>query len=1021
MDTASDLLKTKKDLLYQAEIEDFWRQQLHSLQSPTFFLGTTEQLSNLPAIGLQRRHLSIDTTDSLQVLAHRQQLSYSTLLQGAWSLLLSRYTGENELVFGAIPVTGIARIIANQSELLNHTIPVRVQVPAEHSSLSFLQTLQAQWTILQEHQHPPLSKILDWSPLPSAVSLFQSIVVCEDFEIDFNGGQAAKRHPDRRSEPFVSADYPLILFGSADAELILGISHHRHQFNDAEITRMLEQLETILVGFCTQSEQSLATISILTAAERHQLLVEWNQTAADYPRSHCIHQLFEDQAQRTPHEVAVVFADRQLTYQELNARANQFAHYLQSLGIKTESLVGISIERSLEMIIGLLGILKAGAAYIPLDPTYPADRVAYIIANSAAELLVTTSNLLAVLPADGTEILCWDQVAEQIAQQPTTSLASTVQSENLAYVIYTSGSTGQPKGVQICHQSLVNFITAMQHEPGISPTDRLLAITTICFDIHTLEIFLPLIVGACLVVASRDVTMDGFRLGEQIAQDQITIMQATPATWRILLAARWPGRSGLKAICGGEALPGELSQRLLQKVGRLWNVYGPTETTVWSTLFEVKAGIVDRPTDAVEPIGRPIANTQIYILDQNLQPLSIGRAGELYIGGDGLARGYVQRPELDAVSFVNNPFQPNSRIYKTGDLASYLPDGNIKYLGRIDHQVKIRGFRIELGEIESVLDHHPRVEQAVVIAREDMPGEKRLVAYVVPNSLTNSTNDEPAASAVHSGVDQWQQIYDNAYATTAAEPNVQTDSTFNIGIWISSYTGQPIPAAQMHEWVDATVERINSLQPQRLCEIGCGTGLLLFRLAPNCHYYCGTDIAQTGLSYIQEQFESLPGDWSHVNLQRQPAHDFSGIEEADFDVVVINSVVQYFPNIDYLLEVVEKAVKALTENGHLFVGDIQSYPLLEVFHASIQFYQSPPDLTVGQLRQRIQKNVQFNQELVVDPAFFAALPAGLPQIGAVKVELKRGHAHNEMTKYRYDVVIQKQPPVAVVDGCRWDW
>jgi amino acid adenylation domain-containing protein len=1023
METSSDLMKTKNDILYQAEIEDFWRQQLHSLKSPTFFSGTVEQLSNLPAIGIQRIHLAIDTTVALQALARRHQLTYNSLLQSAWSLLLCRYTGENDLVFGAIPVEKIPSGGENHSEL---TIPVRVRVNVKDSSLNFLQTLQAQWTILQKYQHPPLFKILDWSPLPASVPLFQSIVVCEDF----NDSQAENQPQDRRSEPFCSADYPLILFGYADSKLTLEISYHRDQFDDAQIIRMLGQLEMILAGFCSQSEQALETISILTAAERHQLLVKWNQTAADYPRSRCIHQLFEDQAQRTPDEVAVVFADQQLTYQELNVRANQFAHYLQSLGVKPESLVGLSIERSLEMIIGLLGILKAGAAYIPLDPTYPADRVAYIIANSAAELLVTTSNLLAVLPVGETEIVCWDKVEDLIAQQPTTNLSSAVQSENLAYVIYTSGSTGQPKGVKICHQSLVNFITAMGNEPGIAPTDRLLAITTICFDIHTLEIFLPLTVGACLVLASRDVTMDGYRLGEQIARDQITIMQATPATWRILLAAQWPGSSGLKAICGGEALPRELSQRLLAKVGRLWNIYGPTEATVWSTLFEVKAASGDRPADAVEPIGRPIANTQIYILDKNLQLQSIGWTGELYIGGDGLARGYVQRPELDAASFISNPFQPNSRIYKTGDLASYLPDGNIKYLGRIDHQVKIRGFRIELGEIETVLDHHPRVEQAVVIAREDTPGEKRLVAYVVPNahsplsprtSLTNSTEDEPAASVVQSGVEQWQQIYDNAYATTSAEMGIQTDSTFNIGIWISSYTGQPIPAAQMHEWVDATVARINNLQPQRLLEIGCGTGLLLFRIAPNCHYYCGTDIAQTGLNYIQAQFESLRGDWSHIDLQQQPAHDFSGIDGTDIDVVVINSVVQYFPSIDYLLEVVEKATQALTIDGHLFVGDIQSYPLLEVFHASIQLYQSPAELTVGQLRQRIQKNVQLNQELVVDPAFFGALPECLPQIGAVKIELKRGYAHNEMTKYRYDVVIQKQLLVAVSDLCRWDW
>jgi amino acid adenylation domain-containing protein len=765
------------------------------------------------------------------------------------------------------------------------------------------------------------------------------------------------------------------------------------------------------------NQNNLSAVPALTATEYQ----EWNNTSTDYPREKCIHQLFEEQVERTPHNLAVVFHDQQLTYQELNDRSNQLAHYLQSLGIKPNSLVGISIERSVEMVVGLLGILKAGATYVPLDPAYPPERVSYILKDSGAELLVTSSSLLTVLPIDITTTICLDTAWEIISRQDSSNPHSGVQPDNLSYVIYTSGSTGQPKGVKIIHRSLVNLITSMSREPGLTNVDRFLAITTICFDIHTLEIYLPLIVGASIIVVSRDVAMDGSRLAMQIVESNITTMQATPATWRILLTSDWPGNRNMKAICGGEALSRELALRLLAKVGRLWNQYGPTETTVYSTIFEVKPDRSYLNEDEAEPIGRPISNTQIYILDEHLQPLSIGAVGEMYIGGDGVADGYINRPELDAASFRSNPFQPNSRIYKTGDLASYLPDGNIKYLGRIDNQVKIRGFRIELGEIENALDYHSRVEQSVVMAREDRQNEKKIVAYVVPKSnvqdLLTVLPDGQSALEAYSDLEQWEQIYDNAYTTTAPIE----DATFNIGIWNSSYTGQPIPAIEMREWVECIVTRIQELNPRHVLEIGCGTGLLLFRIAPGCSSYCGTDISKKGLDYIQDQFALLPGDWSQVYLNHQAAHEFTAIDSKAFDVVVINSVVQYFPNIDYLIKVLKEAVQVLIPGGSIFVGDVQSLPLLTAFHTSIQLHQSPADLPLVKLRRLIQKNIQFNQELVVDSAFFEALSENSPQIGDVKIQLKRGYAHNEMTKFRYDVVIQKEAKNSTANYSRSDW
>jgi amino acid adenylation domain-containing protein len=467
----------------------------------------------------------------------------------------------------------------------------------------------------------------------------------------------------------------------------------------------------------------------LSASERHKILVEWNNTQADYPKDKCIHQLFEAQVERTPKAIAVVFEDQQLTYEELNRRANQLAHHLQSLGVSPEVLVGICVERSLEMVVGLLAILKAGGAYVPLSPNYPKERLAFMLADAGVPVLLTQEKLKEELPEHQAQVVCletdWGSFSER-------NPVSEVSSKNLAYVIYTSGSTGNPKGVQITHLSLLNFLISMQKQPGLTSDDVLLAITTVSFDIAALEIYLPLIVGAKIVLASRVEATEGLRLLEKLKHDGITVMQATPATWHLLLTTGWESTRKLKILCGGEALPRELAMQLLEKGQTLWNLYGPTETTIWSTMAQVLA-----TTSSVVSIGQPIANTQIYILDQHLQPVSIEVLGELHLGGVGLARGYLNRPDLTAEKFLPNPFseEPGSRLYKTGDLARYLPDGQIEYLGRIDNQVKIRGFRIELGEIEAVLVQHPDVQEAVVLAREDEPGEPRLVAYVVSDLI----------------------------------------------------------------------------------------------------------------------------------------------------------------------------------------------------------------------------------------------------------------------------------------------
>ena len=743
--------------------------------------------------------------------------------------------------------------------------------------------------------------------------------------------------------------------------------------------------------------------------EWHQLLREWNDTQADYQKHQCIHQLFESQVEQTPDKIAVVFEEQQLSYQELNCRANQLAHHLQCLKVKPEVLVGICLERSLNLVIGLLGILKAGGAYVPLDPAYPADRLAFMLEDSNLPVLLTQQNLAQRLPAHQAHVVCLDTDWQQIAQQSQVNPDSSISAESLAYTIYTSGSTGKPKGVQIVHRAVVNFLNSMRQEPGLTEQDVLLAITTICFDIAGLELYLPMIVGARIVLVSRQVAAEATQLLKTLAKSGATVMQATPATWRLLLAAGWQGNRQLKILCGGEALTRDLANQLLAKSKCVWNMYGPTETTIWSAVHKVEPG------NAAVPIGRPIANTQIYVLDPHLRrkgdplkPVPLGVAGELVIGGAGLARGYLNQPELTDEKFISYSYpmrysnEPEGRLYRTGDLARYQPDGNIEFIGRVDHQVKIRGFRIELGEIEAAISQHPVVREAVVIAREDQVGEKRLVAYVVPQLQPSPSQQQlPLTESPVEQTLQWQKVWNEVYSQCFEDQ----DLTFNIRGWNNSYTGLPVTVQEMYESVDQTVERILSLRPNCVLEIGCGTGLLVFRVAPHCSHYFGTDISAEAVRYIKQQLRRNEQDWLQVTLATRAADALEKAEIKAFDTVIINSVIQYFPNIDYLVRVLEVAVKAAKPGGYIFVGDVRSLPLLEAFHTSVQLHQAADSLPRLELQQRVQQRIAQDKELVIDPAFFTALKQHLPQISHVQIQLKRGHKHNEFTRFRYDVIL----------------
>ncbi|MBD3886057.1 amino acid adenylation domain-containing protein [Phormidium tenue FACHB-886] len=991
---------------------DYWQQQLCDLTPislPTDYPR--------PPVSTYRgaRHffsLSESLTQQLKALSRAEGVTLFMTLLSAFQTLLSQYTGQDDIAIGSLVANRHRPELERLLGFFANTIVLRTDLSNSPTFRQLLQRVREVTLAAYAHQDLPFEQLV--RVLQPDRDLNQNPLVQVVFNLQ-NTPASTWNVPDLSLThlPLDNRTVKFDLFLEL-TETPTGLTGYFEYSTDLfaanTIARLAEHLQILLAGVVTEPDQHLSDICLLTVTEQQQLQA-WNQTQAEIP-SECVHQLFEAQVNRSPDAIAVEFEGQLLTYQELNQRANQLAHYLQSLGVRPNVLVGICMERSLNLVIGLLGILKAGGAYVPLDPSYPQERLAFMLSDSQASVLVTQQSLLDQLPNHQAQVVCLDVDWDAIAVHSADNSDSQVTHEDLIYLLYTSGSTGQPKGVQLRHRGLVNLLHFMRDQPGLSDRDICFAVSSISFDIAEVEIHLPLIVGARIFLVSREIAADAGRLAKTLERSNATFMQATPASWQLLLAAGWQGSKNLKIITCGEAINQTLANCLIERVYGLWNMYAPTETTIHATLYKLEA-------NRRILVGRPIPNMQFYVLNQHSQevpkPVPIGVPGEIYIGGAGVAKGYLNRTELTMQKFIPNPFKFGGEIgdanvqilqddclYRTGDLGRFRPDGNLEVIGRIDHQVKIRGFRIELGDVEATLSQHPAIEEAAVIVREDQPGDKRLVAYVVPRA-ESAVPSSKLPTAQQDQLQQWRTVWNEAYRQPSQSES-EFDPTFNTITWNSSYTGLPIPAEQMQEWVDRTIERIRSLQPQQVLEIGCGMGLLLFRIAPHCGRYVGIDLSESAIQFVQQQVDRLR--WSHVELAAQPADALDRFATETFDTVIINSVIQYFPTIDYLVHVLENAVNLVKPGGQIWIGDVRSLLLLEAFHTSVQLHQADDEMAIDRLQQRIQERIAQDGELVVDPAFFTALQQHLPQISRVQIQLKRGCHQNEMTRFRYDVVLQ---------------
>ena len=939
----------------------------------------TFQGSAIPVI------LSPELTEPVRQLSRQAGTTLFMSLLAAFKVLLYRYSGQTDIVVGSAIANRTRQEIEGLIGFFVNTMVLRSNLAGDPSFTELLEQVKAVTQAAYEHQDVPFEHLVE--ALQPERHLSHNPLVQVNFILQ-NAPLAPFSLPGLEVSPLAMEvertrfDLELHL-REVDDGLQGLLIYNSDLFEETTMRRFIGHYRTLLRSIVADADQPIAALPLLTATERQQLLVEWNETQAKYPQDECIHHLFEAQVQHTPEAVALVFEEQQLTYRELNDKANQLAHHLRSLGVGHDDLVGICVERSLEMIVGLLGILKAGGAYVPLDPTYPAERLAFMIDDAQLSLLLAQSWLEAEPASEPIQRIDLDTIGPLLADRPHANPVHQTEAHHLAYVIYTSGSTGRPKGVMVEHRSLSNLAQAQIQAFGLGPDSRVLQFAAFSFDASVSEIFTTLLSGARLILATQEDLMPGQGLLGLLRREAITTVTLPPSALAALPVEPLPALQTL--VSAGEACSTELVNQWAPG-RRFLNAYGPTENTVCATVAVCREGD-DRPP----LIGRPIANVEIYIVDDRLQPVPVGVPGELCIGGASLARGYLNRPELTTEKFIANPFG-EGRLYRTGDLARYRSDSNIEFLGRIDHQVKLRGYRIELGEIEAQLSHHPSVESCVVLAREDTPGDKRLVGYLVA---------EPADGQIETGqVAQWQTTFDQAYH----DQDASTDPTFNITGWQSSYTGQPIPAPEMEQWVKAAVTQIMALEPERVLEIGCGTGLLLARIAPHCAVYHGTDYARSALAHVTGLQQSLP-ELAHVTLSQRMADDFSGLEANSFDTIILNSVVQYFPSIDYLLTVIDGTMQVLKPGGRIYLGDVRSLPLLEAYHASVQYYQAEDGLTLAELRQQVQQQLLAENELVIDPLFFQALRQQWPQISRVEIQPKAGQAHNELTRFRYEVVL----------------
>ncbi|CAM3698150.1 amino acid adenylation domain-containing protein [Kibdelosporangium persicum] len=966
---------------------------------------------------------------ALRALAADQHSTLFMVLQAAFSALLTRLGAGTDIALGT-PIAGRTdEAVHDLVGFFVNTLVLRTDTAGDPAFTDLLRRVRTADLDAYANQDLPfeyLVEAINPARTLSGNALFQVMFALQNVEppaMRLDGLDVSLYPMQARTAKFdlfvTVMDESVTGQDTGHSGGLLVVLEYATDLFDADTVRNIgEWYHRFLRRVADAPEIAIGSVNFLAPEERAELITGRNsRTRAEigpWP-----HEQFEQQAARTPEAPAVIFDQRTTTYRELNERANRLARLLLAHGIGADDVVALAVPRTQDMAVTMLAVMKAGATYLPMDLSHPSDRLAFLLSDAEPAAIVTTEDGQAKLPeTSAVQIVLGTRDTEQRldGQNPAdvtdADRKAPIDPRHAVYIIYTSGSTGMPKGVLITYAGFTNFLAGFGERFPMGPEDRIAAAATIAFDIVAVDVHLPLLHGASVVVVPTETVKNPVALSELLAEHRVTVFQATPSLYRTMLANAPDGLRDVCLLVGGEALSADLAGRM-RDVGReVVNLYGPTETTVWSTLCPVVAD--DRPPS----VGTQIPGVRMYVVDERLRPVPPGVTGELYIGGTGLGRGYLRRPGMTAGRFVASPFEaPGGRMYRTGDLVRWLPGGGLDFVGRVDDQVKVRGFRIELGEIEAALSRQPGVREATALVRAD-GGDRKLVGYVVPDQEWAAGRDEQEE---HRQVDSWQQLYDALYRDQIA------DDAFweGFSVWRSSYDGSFLPIEDMLAWRAAAVERIRSLRPRRILEIGVGNGLLLSRLAAGCESYWGTDFSSSAIADLSARVAADPTLSETVRLRVQEADDDTGLPRGYFDVIVINSVVQYFPHAHYLGEVLTKALGLLAPGGSVYLGDVRNLRLLRALQAGVVCHGVTEGITggvsAGEVRATIEQKVAAEEELLVDPGFFGAFADKTERITGVDIRLKRGRFANELSRYRYEVVLTTGQITSVADLPRLEW
>jgi len=998
---------------------DYWVQQLANLPAELNLPTDRARPLQQSFCGQSERFtLDLALTKQLHALSQQNSTTLFMTLSAAFAVLLARYSRQEDVVFGTPIANRQRRELEDLLGFFVNTLVMRVDVSGTPTFVELLRRTRRVALDAYAHQDLPFEKLVEALQPERDLSrnpLFQVMFALQNAPVD------ELRLPHLIVQPIetprVTALFDMTLdMWETPAGLVGVWEYNTDLFDAATVRRFVGHFQTLLAGICAAPETPVLQLPLLTAIEREALLTFGDGPPQTYPVDRTIPELFEAQVAVEPERVAAVHNGATLTYAELNARANQIANQLIALGVQVNDFVAILDERGLDFLCALLGVLKAGAAYIPIDPAYPEDRIQYMLANSATPYLLTHAVLLAKLPAPPAHVILLENVFDSTASRLLPASRPFCTPHSRAYMLYTSGSTGLPKGALLQHAGVINHIYGQFDWLKFHRASAFLQSAPASSDISVWQFLAPVLCGGRTVIADLETVADPQKLFAYMRDNEVTLVEFVPVVMKALLdyAATLPDRALPKlewAMATGEAVSAALVNQWLALYPHIpiVNAYGPTEAADDVTQYVLRHPLP--PEARTVPIGTPLANVAVYVLDAHLQLAPVGVPGELCVSGINVGEGYWRNPEKTAAAFLPNPYSRHAHdkvLYRTGDLGRWRADGVLECLERLDFQVKLRGFRIELGEIEALLDQHALVEKSAVAVQADARGEKHLVAYVVP-----SRAGQPEAPLHAAQVALWHDLHEKSYRDPLY---LHDDPMCNVIGWDSSYTNQPLPPADMRDYIQHTVQRVVVLRPKHLLEIGCGTGLLAWQLIPQCEQYIGLDVSSVAIDQLRTlqhhpAIQARVPRVAHAQFLSREATQLHDLGQ--FDVVILPSVVQYFPSVDYLRHLLALLVEHAQPRA-ILLGDVRNLRLLEAFHASVLAHKSGEPLTAAQLKTLTQAQWQHEQELAVAPEFFEALHGVLPTLDQVEILPKRGRHKNELTCFRYDVVLHFDAPSKAV-------